>query len=80
MTAPGSSGAAGEGEGESEGGGGATGVASRTVLFAVGGGRGGSCWAPSGERALAHELFPDPPDINRLFRCNRSLGAEYWAS
>ena len=45
-----------------------TGVVSKTVLFGVGGGGSGSLWAPSEDRELAHELFPDPPAIYRAFR------------
>ena len=46
-----------------------TGAASRTVLFGVGGRGSGSFWAPSEDRELAHELFPNSPEIYRAFRC-----------
>jgi len=54
-------------KGADDGGWGA-GVASRTALFGVGGGGGGSLCTPSADSGLAHEPFPDPPEIYRAFR------------
>ena len=45
-----------------------TGVVSRMLPFGVGGRGSGSLWAPSEDRELAHEPFPDPPEMYRAFR------------